>query len=202
MACADIISIIKDVVISGAAIATAYAAVTGLNKWSSELKGTANFDVARDLLRAVYKVRNEVEFCRSPMIMAHEFPDWYKGSLGKHSEDEEGKAWGQAYRVRFVPVAEAVSELDLKTLEAEVLWGPQIKEKSQVLRQLVRNLQVAMEAVVRDKYSGGEDFKERDFGKSMRSIVSSGTKDDEFGEEVLNAVSELETAIRPHLPKN
>lgn len=202
MASAEVIAIIKDLVISGAAIATAYAAVTGLNKWSSELKGTANFDVARDLLRAVYKVRNEVEFCRSPMIMAHEFPDWYKGSIGKHSEEEEGKAWGQAYRVRFVPVADAVSELDLKTLEAEVLWGQDIKDKSLELRQLVRNLQVAMEAVVRDKYSGGEDFKDRDFGKSMRSIVSSGTKEDEFGKKVLNAVADLEATIRPHLPKN
>ena len=202
MAWADVITIIKDVVISGAAIATAYAAVTGLNKWSSELKGKANFDVARDLLRAVYKIRNEVEFCRSPMIFAHEFPDWYRGSLGKHDDDEVGKAWGHAYRVRFVPVADAVSEFDLKTLEAEVLWGQQIKEKSQELRQLVRNLQVAMEAVVRDKYSGGEDFKDRDFGKSMRSIVSSSTKGDEFGQNVLAAFADLESAIRPHLPKN
>ena len=104
--------------------------------------------------------------------------------------------------MRFVPVADAVSEFDLKTLEAEVLWGQQIKEKSQELRQLVRNLQVAMEAVVRDKYSGGEDFKDRDFGKSMRSIVSSSTKGDEFGQNVLAAVADLESAIRPHLPKN
>ena len=59
-----------------------------------------------------------------------------------------------------------------------------------------------MEAVVRDKYSGGEDFKDRDFGKSMRSIVSSSTKGDEFGQKVLAAVADLESAIRPHLPKN
>jgi hypothetical protein len=50
MAYTEIITAIKDVLLGGAAVATASVAVIGLKNWSRELRGKADFDVARGLI--------------------------------------------------------------------------------------------------------------------------------------------------------
>ena len=48
---------------SASAIGTiiiAIIAIIGLNRWQKEVKGRANFDLARSLLGAVYHLRDEI----------------------------------------------------------------------------------------------------------------------------------------------
>lgn len=203
MSTTEVFTIIKDICLSGAAVTTAYVAYTGIEKWKTELKGKANFDVARTIIKSIYKLRDEIEYCRSPFISAYEFPDWYKGGLGSHSNDEEGQAWAHVYSKRWEPVGATIQEFDTATLEAETLWGNNIKEKASALRQAARNLQVSIEAVISDKYSGGEDFKDRDFGKSMRAnVTASRSSDNELSKTINAAIEELEGEIRPHLARS
>lgn len=54
----EVIAIVKDVLVGVAAATTAVAAVIGLRSWSRELKGKAEFEAARNLARATYKVRD------------------------------------------------------------------------------------------------------------------------------------------------
>ncbi|WP_163833402.1 hypothetical protein [Spartinivicinus ruber] len=203
MSAVEVFSIIKDVFLAGAAGTTAYVAYTGLEKWQKELRGKANFEVARELIKSVYKLRDEIGYCRSPFIFAAEFPDGYKGSLGKHTAEEEGQAWAYVYSKRWEPVGQAVQHFDAAVLEAEALWGVSIKEKAKELRQCVRSLQVNIEAVIADKYSGGEDFKDKDFAKKVRSAVSD-TKsiENELTNKIDVAIGGLESKIRPHLSRS
>ena len=89
----EIITAIKDVLIGGAAIATASVAVIGLKSWSRELRGRADFEVARGLIRATYKLRDELRASRAPFIRAHEFPEGYYNPAGTSTPEKEAQAW-------------------------------------------------------------------------------------------------------------
>jgi hypothetical protein len=199
----EIFAIVKDIALSGAACVTAYVAYTGLGKWQKELNGKANFDVARALAKSIYALRDEISYCRSPFTAANEFPEGYKGALGKPSPEEEGQAWAHVYSKRWEPVGKAVQEFDAATLEAEALWGREIKGKALALRKCVRSLQVDIEAFINNKYSGGESFKDRDFAKIVEhGIWDIKADENELTQRISTAIEELESVIRPHLSRS
>ena len=198
----EIFAIIKDIALAGAACITAYAALTGLGRWQKELSGKASFDVARELAKSIYLLRNMIGYCRSPFIAASEFPENYMGS-GKHSFEEEGQAWAYVYSKRWEPVGKAVQEFDAAALEAEALWGKEIKEKTLDLKKCVRSLQVDIEAFIHNKYSGGEDFKDKQFAKQVeQGIQDIKSKDNEFTQEINKAIEAIESVIRPKLSRS
>lgn len=191
----------KDVVLGLAAATTAIVALIGLRKWRQELHGKAHFDAARGLIRATYKLRDELRICRSPFYSAHEFPENYD-SRRERSTEEETRAWVYIYKNRWAPVWNAIQEFDSQTLEAEALWGTGIRSMTDALRKCVRELNVAIDAVIADKAVGGENFKaDREFGKSVRAIVATAGDDakNELSQKVANAISGIEEEIRPHL---
>lgn len=156
------------------------------------------------MIKATYGLRYQLQICRSPFYSAHEFPPDYKGALGSHSNEEETGAWIHIYKNRCDPVWTAIQEFDSQTLEAEVLWGVGIRSKTDALRQCVRELNVAIDAVINDKAVGGENFKaDRDFGKSMRSIVAAARDDDknELSQKIAKAIHGVDE-IRPHLRRS
>lgn len=158
----EIITVVKDVLLGLAAATTAVVAVLGLRKWRQELEGKAQFEVARSLIRATYRLRDEIRNCRNPFYTAYEYPADYKGGLGaQHSSEEEARAWMHIYKNCWAPVWTALQEFDSHTLEAEALWGSAMRAKTDALRKCVRELNAAIDAVIRDKASGGEDFKDR-----------------------------------------
>ena len=100
----EIFTAIKDIVLVIAAATTARVAVLGLKNWSRELKGKTEFKVSRNLIRATYKLRDEIQNCRSPFISDYEFPKEYKGSLGETSAEVEAQAWLFVYKNRWASV--------------------------------------------------------------------------------------------------
>lgn len=196
------ITAVKDVLLGVAAVTTAVVAVIGLSKWRKELEGKTEFDAARGLMKATYKLRDQLQICRSPFYSAHEFPADYKGGLGGHSNEDETKAWIYIYKNRWVPVWNTIQEFDSQTLEAEALWGANIRSKTDALRQCVREVNVAIDAVINDKAVGGENFKaNKDFAESMRSIVAASRDDqtNEMNQKIAKAIRDIEDEIRPHL---
>lgn len=194
------IAAVKDVLVGGAAVTTAAIAVRSLKKWRQELEGKSQFDAARGLMGSTYRLRDQLQVCRSPLYGSHEFPAGYNG--GRGTAEEEAGAWVHVYKNRWQPVWSALEEFDLKSLEAEVLWGATIRAKTEALRQCLREVDRAMDAIINDKAQRGEDFKaDREFGKAMRSIVSA-TRDDpenEMNQKLAKAVSGIESEVRPHL---
>ena len=108
MSSVEFFSIVKDLFLSGAAATTAYAAYKGLEKWKSELAGKADFEVARNFIRSVYRLRNEIHSCRSPFVLAGEFPEGYRSGMAGLSYKEKGDAWLYVYKNRWEPVFEAI----------------------------------------------------------------------------------------------
>lgn len=203
MCMTEIFSIIKDITLAGAACVTAYVALTGLGKWQKELSGKANFDVARELAKSIYALRDEISYCRSPFTAAHEFPEGYKGALGNHTAEQEGQAWAHVYAKRWEPVGKAIQAFDTATLEAEALWGKDIKDKALALRKCVRSLQVDIESFINNKYSGGENFRDRDFAKEVEyGIWDIKAEENKLTQKINSAIEDLESVIRPHLSRS
>jgi hypothetical protein len=200
----EVFSIFKDISLAGAACTTAYVAFTGLEKWQKELRGKASFEVARELIKSVYKLRDEIKYCRSPFTLASEFPEeYYKESRGERSAENEGQGWAHVYANRWLPVGEALQVFDTAVLEAEALWGTSIKDESLVLRKCVRTMQVDIEAFIQNKYSGGESFKDLKFAKDVEEGVWDINSDEnELSIGITKAIEDIEAEIRPHLSRS
>jgi hypothetical protein len=147
----EVFSIIKDIFLAGAAATTAFVAYTGLEKWQKELRGKANFEVARELIKSIYKLRDEISYCRSPFIAAQEFPENYRGIMGKYTNEEKGQAYAHVYSKRWEPVGNALQSFDAAVLEAEALWGLPIKKKAIIFRQCAHSLRVDIETYIENE---------------------------------------------------
>ncbi len=198
----EIISVTKDIILIFAAIIAAHVAIEGLKSWSRELKGKADFEVARSLIRTVYKLRDELRYCRSPWVQLGEFPENYDPN--NKTSDSEAKAYSYIYSNRWKPVAVALQEFETQSLEGEALWGSQFKPKTDELRQCARNLQVAFEAKIRNEANGGENFKsDPDFGKTIEAdIWATHDESNPLTLKISNAIQEIESEVRPHFKRS
>lgn len=110
------ITAMKDVLLGGAAVATASVAVAGLKRWRLELCGKADIEAARAMARATYKRRDELAICRSPFVRGQEFPPSYQASP-KRTAREEKEGCADVYENRWAPVLTAIQKFDTHLLE-------------------------------------------------------------------------------------
>lgn len=195
------VGIAKDIIMSIAACFTAGVAYSGLHKWKKELRGKIDFDTAHALIKATYKVRDELRYARSSFIPAHEFPKDYD-HLEKSSK-KAGDAFAYVYSNRMKHVFDATQDFDIRALEAEALWGNEIKEHTQEFRSCCSHLNISIETYVRNIYSGNEHFKADDKFKKeiMQDIWVSSKNDDPLSIKIHDTIKNLELKIRPYLVK-
>ena len=200
----EFVSVIKDILLSIAAIVTASVAIIGLRSWKKELSGKASFEVARGLIRATYKLRDEINYGRSPFTHANEFPDDYDPR--NKTEEKEAKAWAYIFTNRWKPIAEAILEFDANVLEAEALWGGEIKDKTSELKRCAHNLRASMESYVRNEASGGRNFESNNsLSERIHSEIWSGWGDegetDKLSERINDSIYNIESELRPYLTR-
>jgi hypothetical protein len=201
----ELIAATRDIIIALAAVVTATVAVKGLNTWSRQLRGTADFQVARGLAKATYKVREKLQLCRSPYLSDQEFPPKYHGAESKRPPERDAKGYAFVYSNRWSSVWEAIQEFDVGALEAEALWGKSIREATDSLRKVVREVNVAIDAFIENAASGGEDFsRDAEFGKKMRSIISALPTNSEniLNQKLAAAVQAIDDQLRQHLERS
>ena len=184
---------------SASAIGTiiiAIVAVRGFNRWQNEIKGRANFDLARSLLGAVYHLRDEIAQCRRQSRSAHEYPEDFD-PLKSNNGAAEDKAERYIYSNRLNSVYAAWDKFNSCASEAEVLWADKLKENVVVLKKCVIQLSVFIQAWLGNKHyfqknpSKGEEYK--------RIIDAPLDGDDEFSIKVEAAIKEIEIKLRPHI---
>ncbi|WP_057833224.1 hypothetical protein [Colwellia sp. TT2012] len=198
----QIISLTKDIIIILAAIITARIATQGLQTWSRELRGKADFEVARNLIRSMYKLRDELKYCRSPWVQLAEFPSDFDSK--NKTSDSEANAYAYIYKKRWKPVSIHLQEFEAQALEGEALWGSDFKPKTDELRQCARNLQVSFDAMVNNFANSGESFKnDLEFAKSVKSdIWATHDKTNELTIKINAAIKSIESDVRPHFKRS
>lgn len=194
------VKLIKDLILSLAAIVTSSIAVYGVFKWKKELEAKAHFEAAKNLLSAVYSVRNSFEVVRSGWIDSSEFPEGYiENKLDKKDPKIEMEGMWFVYENRLKPLTEAMNNLDVALLEGEVLWGGEIKEQGRKLNssynRLVRSIKDYIGAEYRNR-TIDMDEDTRSFRKDVSSSIDS---EDELSRQIESSVAFFENLLRSYL---
>lgn len=183
----------------------------GLAVWKKQLKGNAEYDIARRVLFLVYKVRRGVEIVRNPFMSVYEMLDFdFPANL---SDDEKLKiGTRKAYEKRFQTLNDSRDQLLVDILEAEVLWGNIIRKKIYELLGTVRQLDLALSDYLKMQSEDGRREMGNDYFKRRQKEVHSIIWDlspnqieinpkDEFASQLSEKIKSVEEYLKPYLQK-
>jgi len=201
----DVVSTVAGVVVAVAAAATAFFAWRGVNTWRRQLKGHAEYELARTALRAAYQVRDAFSMVRSPFMSSGEQAaalaevDPEAKDLDPSSDDARARALAAGYQVRWRTVASALSDLDLARVESEAMWGVEAAACFAELRRCAAELNAALTMYLRRERETYRVAPPTDFDEQQFRTVYGGGESDEFWERVKSAVGAVEAFFRPKL---
>jgi len=99
-----------------------------------------------------------------------------------------------------------LSDLRLAEIEAEVLWGDEVRERTNALHACVGDLRWALMDLGEHRHfqkthpPEQSDHQQREDWIRVNKVVwGSGDSEDQFANEVRKAISELENLLRPRL---
>ena len=135
------VGLVKDIVLTIAAVIGGFVAVRGLRTWNRQLKGGVEYELTRRLLKYSYRFRDAISRVRNPLMWSSEMPT-PPAEVGKAMSDEDLRYYGlsRAYQLRWDKVNEVRNDLQTELIEAEVLWGRVVYKQFQPLFTLQNEL--------------------------------------------------------------
>jgi hypothetical protein len=206
----NFILLLKDVVTILSASTVAIVAVLGLRTWKNQLRGKTEYELARRLLKAVYRVRSTIGMVRAPLIFAGEARQALREAgievENPLNQDAQPQTEGAVYQ-RWDKLQEALTELNVEACEAEALWGQDIQNR---LGQLGKNVTTLRAKIALYLYylnhpiQGVPDEKlevERDIIQRTRRIIYAidEPEQDGFGASLQTSIKEIEDYLRQYL---
>jgi hypothetical protein len=201
------ISIVKDVILAGAAASGAIVAWKGLNTWNRQHQGQHAFNLVRSILIALYQYRDAIHYVRNPMIWAHEMALTDEERQGANEDKVRYLESEKAYLARWKHIDDARTSLTASLSEAEALWGSDSRTCFDPVFKSEQKLSSAINTYLRLQRSpnlpvalrGGEQqMAERE--KIMNRPFDE--EKDEFGDEFKESIALIEKHLRAKLPKS
>ena len=147
-------TIVKDVIMSLAAIATAFAALwtartaySGLNTWKRELNEKVNIELERNILVSLHRIQTEFEIIRKIV------PTDIKATFAL-LQDEMDKLWAI-------------------TAEVEILWDAQIRVEVDKLQGFINTLWAEYAAPSEDRVLNHKIKFGPEFGLEFKKVLES-----------------------------
>jgi hypothetical protein len=193
----------QSMILALCAIATVSIAFVGLKAWRKELKGKSEYSRAKDLLKAVFKVRNAFLHVRHPAVYSYEYPREMRDDHGHLKQEKDYEGHAHVYGERWKPFDEAFKELEEQTLEAQVEWGTEFREIIVPLRKCRAELLIAVQDFLEQKKLPHQrERRPRNDAEGKRSVlyyVGEDSEYDGFTKEINAAVTLFENKLRPHI---
>ena len=203
MSTVDIISSISDITVALSALGTFFVAIYGVKNWSRELKGKAEFESSKSLLKAVYKYRDAINSSRSIIILgSQEEIDTLNKNKARKLE-----VWTSLFNARWKPVSEATQELMSQSVETEVLLGKEVKELIDILGHITQDLRVSMSVFMNfdvDPKPEEIEFYEKhpEIWKEIEyKLVKDPSGKDTMSSEINETISQIENKLKFHLKR-
>jgi hypothetical protein len=198
------LSFAKDIFTIASLAIAGFVAIKGLQTWRHQLKGTADYELSKRLLKATYRLRDALQSARNPLMLAGEIVYAIKEThLDVKPEDKNFHAASTAavYQVRWKPVQEAYQALELEVLEAEVIWGPDARAATTAIRKNINSLSTALSLYLADMQPNGPRMLNAETRDTFERIVFSmvAPEEDKYWKELNSAVYGIEEVARPHL---
>lgn len=195
----DTLTEILSFVPSLAALAGVIIAAMGLQTWRRQLLGRNEYEIARRFLRAAYKVRNEVANVRAPFVSSGEMAVAFQEAGVEPEGPTDPRGEGLALQRRVNRLDDALADLEVEGLEAEVLWGRPALDAVLRIRNLVRELKSNIRIHLRETEHPPRAFDLERYEKRMALIYGVGDEEDDFWGIILDWVGSMEDLLRPRL---
>ncbi len=140
----EIISGVSDVIVALCAVVTAGAAAIGLNTWKEKVKGSAEYDLAKQTLKNLYAVENAFRIVRNPTVWDHEYPEKYRVSGLQDQRIKKHEAMEYVYENRWKSLAAAFEALENTMYLVRAEWGTEQEDKIKSLRACKHMLNSAL----------------------------------------------------------
>ncbi len=187
------------------AITGSIVAVKGLGTWRRQLRGQSEYDLSRRILVTLFKYRDAINGVRNPVMFAHEMPSPPEDEATKMTH-EQIRFYGssKAYQNRWNKVQTERTSLYADLLEAEAIWGDDLKN----MFKTIFNLEHELFTLIRHHIELiNPDTKEATkeaimkIDKKMRDIMYDylGEEPDEYKQDLISAIEAVETYLKPKL---
>jgi hypothetical protein len=203
----DIVSVLKDLVLTFSGGIGAYVAWQGLSTWNRQQKGGVEYDLARRLLRSAYELREAIKGVRHPFMWSEEMPlpDAEKGA-SMSPEAKRYASLASAYQARWDKISVVRTNLQTDLLEGEVLWGREIYDHYKPLFELQSELYRDVHSYLGLNNPNELPAMKEALAKSRQSRRQvlydlSDDKSDDFTKDVNTAIAGIEDYLKLHLRK-
>lgn len=201
----EIISLLKDLVLIGAAITGAVVAVKGLGTWQRQLKGQSEYELSRRILVTLFKYRDAINGVRHPAMWANEMPPPPEDEA-KNMNHEQIRFYGSSkgYQNRWDKVQSEKTSLYADILEAEVLWGIELKnlfkEIFNLEHELFTSIRHYIELINPQTSEASKDAITK-IDKKRRDIMYDDLSDepDEYKQDLISSIEKIEKYLKPKL---
>lgn len=205
MTCTEIVALLKDLVLSGAAITGAVVAVKGLGTWQRQLKGQSEYELSRRILVSVFKYRDAINGVRHPAMWAYEMPSPPEDEAAKMST-EQVRFYGtsKAYQARWDKVQAERTSLYADLLEAEAIWGAELKQLFKKVFDLEHELFTRIRHYIELINPDTSEAKKEAIMKiddKARDIMYDDLSEepDEYKKDLISAIEQIEKYLKPKL---
>lgn len=201
----EIITIFKDFSLAGAALTGAIVAIKGLSTWQRQLKGQSEYELSRRILVSLFKYRDAINTVRHPVMWAYEKPSPPEDE-SKTMGPEHLRSYGtaKAYQARWEKVQEQRTTLYADLLEAEAIWGTDLKDLFNVVFNLEHELFTRIRhylELINPDTSKSSKKAIREINKKNRDIMYDhlGDEPDEYKLDLLKSIINIEAYLKPKL---
>lgn len=200
----DALRVVLESITALAALTVAFAAWRGVSLWRAQLEGTAEYEVARRVLREVYRLRSAVASARAPGSFAGEAADRTRQG-DEPQETAQALDLAHVYSKRMDRVLEVRTALQLTELEALALWGAKVSEVLGPLYDKVGELFAAHNIFHNQNIRQARRRQAQDSTEQLRRFegiiwaYGSGDGKDDFAAGFSKAVQDAEGYFRPFI---
>ncbi|MBE9099003.1 hypothetical protein [Vacuolonema iberomarrocanum] len=171
---------------------TPLIALVGLWRWRSELTGKVEYEVAKQSLLCAYSVRDRIQFVREGW-------GFTKENLPSKVENLGFEDSFRGFSKLTELLREELNKLNQTTIEAEIVFGKEVKERLDKLAILGRQLEIASLAY-HTGYRGSWNSPERTKNQFFEMLVKADSVDeDKFQKDLNLAMDDITKCLRPTL---
>jgi hypothetical protein len=191
----EIVMIIKDIITILAMIGGTVIAYFGLRTWNAQLKGTTKYKIAKEILTKTFKLRDEFDRARSPLMTAAEM-----SHVASNKEETFENLSFRAYRKRLENLNNVKQELEIVKLEADAVFGEEetkdVAELIGKVYEMNRNFNTFYEMKNIDNPSE-EEIKIMQEARWI--LYGTGSEKDDFGKVVNELVNKIKGRFSQYL---
>ncbi|MDD4695795.1 MAG: hypothetical protein PHW42_05135 [Patescibacteria group bacterium] len=170
-------------------------AYSGLKTWKNQLRGTTKYKIAKDILINTFKLRDEIDYARSPLMTSAEM----QNASTKKLESVDDLNF-RAHRKRLMKLNDAKSKLEVVKLEADAVFGK--KETTDIKELIVKVYDINSSFNSFYEIKGIEDITEAEqkiIQEDRYILYGTGSEKDKFNNETKKLIDNIELKFRQYL---